>query len=103
MRDGRGAGPVGATGTAGAAGGAAAAPSSLPAGVTEREKEILGLIALGLTNQEICDRLWLSMATVKTHISHLLAKTGSRDRVQLVLLALRTGLVDLGQVLASAG
>jgi len=103
MRDGRGAGPAGATGTAGAAGGAAAAPSSLPAGVTEREKEILGLIALGLTNQEICDRLWLSMATVKTHVSHLLAKTGSRDRVQLVLLALRTGLVDLGQVLASAG
>ncbi|BAW92719.1 two-component response regulator [Actinomyces sp. Chiba101] len=101
MRDGRapGAGSAVAPGTPGGAG-TAAAPSSLPAGVTEREREILGLIALGLTNQEICDRLWLSMATVKTHVSHLLAKTGSRDRVQLVLLALRTGLVDLGNVLA---
>ncbi|WP_366181333.1 response regulator transcription factor [Actinomyces timonensis] len=101
MRDGRapGAGPAAAPGAPGVAG-TAAAPSSLPAEVTEREREILGLIALGLTNQEICDRLWLSMATVKTHVSHLLAKTGSRDRVQLVLLALRTGLVDLGSVLA---
>lgn len=69
------------------------------ADLTQRERQILALIALGLTNQEICDREWLSMATVKTHVSHLLAKTGSRDRVQLVLLALRTGVVDLGQVL----
>ena len=68
--------------------------------MTGREREILALIALGLTNQEICDREWLSMATVKTHVSHLLAKTGCRDRVQLVLLALRGGVVDLGQVLA---
>ena len=102
MRDGRGAGPVGATGTAGAAGGAAAAPSSLPAGVTEREKEILGLIALGLTNQEICDREWLSMPTVKTHVSHPLSKNGCRDRVQLVLLALRGGVVDPADVLGRA-
>jgi len=53
----------------------------------------------GLANQEICGRLWLSMATVKTHVSHLLAKTGARDRVQLVLLALRTGVVGLDELL----
>ena len=58
------------------------------------------LVAAGLTNQEICDRLWLSMPTVKTHVSHLLAKTSSRDRVQLVLLALRSGVVCLDEVLA---
>ncbi|WP_204520022.1 response regulator [Actinomyces procaprae] len=75
-------------------------PPPLPGGLTERETEVLALVARGLTNQEICDRLWLSMATVKTHISHLLAKTGARDRVQLVLLALRTGVVELDELLA---
>lgn len=70
------------------------------AGLTGREREILRLVAIGLTNREICDRLWVSMATVKTHVSHLLAKTGSRDRVQLVLLALRSGVVRLDEVLA---
>ena len=70
------------------------------AGLTGREREILRLVAIGLTNREICDRLWLSMPTVKTHVSHLLAKTGARDRVQLVLVALRTGVVSLDNVLA---
>ena len=78
----------------------AAEASQQVAGLTQREREILALIALGLTNQEICDRLWLSMPTVKTHVSHLLAKTGARDRVQLVLVALRTGVVTLDDVLA---
>lgn len=77
------------------------APAVLPDHVTGREREILALIAMGLTNQELCDRLWLSMATVKTHVSHLLAKTGCRDRVQLVLLALRTGVVDIEQILSA--
>ena len=70
------------------------------ADLTERESQILRLIALGLTNPELCDRLWLSMTTVKTHVSHLLAKTGARDRVQLVLIALRSGLVTMDEVLA---
>ena len=89
-------------GTAGPAARTAPAPGGAGelAGLTEREREILRLVAIGLTNREICDRLWVSMATVKTHVSHLLAKTGSRDRVQLVLLALRSGVVRLDEVLA---
>ena len=70
------------------------------AGLTGKEVEILRLIARGLTNQEICDAQWVSMATVKTHVGHLLAKTGARDRVQLVLLALRAGLMDADMVLS---
>lgn len=58
---------------------------------------MLELVGLGNTNQEICDRLWLSMSTVKTHVSNLLAKTHSRDRVQLVLFALRTGIAPIVQ------
>ena len=80
----------------------AAEASQQVGALTQREREILALIALGLTNQEICDREWLSMPTVKTHVSHLLSKTGCRDRVQLVLLALRGGVVDLDDVLGRA-
>ncbi|MHA6631151.1 response regulator [Pseudonocardia sichuanensis] len=67
-----------------------------PADLTARERDVLTLVAEGLTNSEICDRLWLSMPTVKTHIGNLLAKTHSRDRVQLVLHALRTGVATIG-------
>ena len=80
----------------------AAEASQQVAALTQREREILALIALGLTNQEICDREWLSMPTVKTHVSHLLSKTGCRDRVQLVLLALRGGVVDPDDVLGGS-
>jgi DNA-binding NarL/FixJ family response regulator len=61
-------------------------PRSL-AGLAEREREILGLIAQGLSNTEITQRLYLSMGTVKTHIGRLLAKLGARDRAQLVIAA----------------
>ena len=82
---------------AGPALGHAAAPAEAQAVdlLTRREREVLQLVAQGLSNQEICDRLWLTMPTVKTHIGNLLAKTHSRDRVQLVLLALRTGIAEL--------
>lgn len=60
------------------------------ASLTTREREVLTLITQGLTNQEICDQLWLSMPTIKTHISNLIAKTQCRDRVHLVLFALRS-------------
>lgn len=104
---------IGAGAGAGAASGRHASEDSVEAvraaeaaqqvdALTQREREILALIALGLTNQEICDREWLSMPTVKTHVSHLLSKTGCRDRVQLVLLALRGGVVDLADVLGRA-
>jgi len=60
--------------------------------VTDREREVLALVGEGLTNSEIMQVLVVSEATVKTHIGRLLAKTDSRDRVQLVLLALEAGL-----------
>ena len=62
------------------------------ASVTEREREVLVLIARGLSNPEIAAELFLSEATVKTHVGRLLAKTDSRDRVHLVLLAFEAGL-----------
>ena len=63
-----------------------------PDGLTHREAEILGLIAVGLTNPEIAERLFLSNHTIKTHINRIFAKTGSRDRVAAIDYARRHGL-----------
>jgi DNA-binding NarL/FixJ family response regulator len=62
------------------------------AGLTEREVEVLAEIAAGLSNDELADKFRITGATVKTHINHLLAKTGARDRGQLVGYAFRHGL-----------
>ena len=72
----------------------AADPGHTPVGsLSPREREVLSLVARGLTNPEIAERLVVSLATVKTHVRSILAKLDARDRVQAVLLAHRHGLV----------
>ena len=66
----------------------------LPAGLTTREAEVLALLASGLSNSEIAQRLFVSNATVKTHINRIFAKTGARDRAQAVRYAYQTGLAN---------
>jgi DNA-binding NarL/FixJ family response regulator len=89
-----------------AAGAAAAAPGrdtanrALPASdlarLTEREREVLGLVAQGLSNDEIAVRLYLSPLTTKTHVSHIMTKLCARDRARLVVIAYESGLVVPG-------
>ena len=70
-------------------------PDSL-AVLTDREREIVALVALGLSNQDIADRLYLSPLTVKTHVNRAMSKLDVRDRAQLVVIAYQTGLVRPG-------
>jgi DNA-binding NarL/FixJ family response regulator len=66
------------------------------AGLTDREREVMALVAGGLGNDEIAGRLYLSPATVRTHVSRAMTKLGARDRTQLVVLAYESGLVRPG-------
>jgi DNA-binding NarL/FixJ family response regulator len=73
--------------------------------LTGREREVMALVAFGLTNREIAERLLVSPATAKTHVSRAMVKLHARDRAQLVVLAYQTGLVVAGRAgaLAAAG
>jgi DNA-binding NarL/FixJ family response regulator len=64
--------------------------------LTDREREVLALVGLGLTNTEIGGRLFMSPLTAKTHVSRILSKLAARDRVHLVVIAYETGLVQPG-------
>ena len=69
--------------------------------LTEREREVMTLVAAGLSNDEIAARLVLSPATAKTHVSRIMTKTGVRDRAQLVILAYESGLTVPGWLAGS--
>jgi DNA-binding NarL/FixJ family response regulator len=77
------------------------APSGVDPGrlapLTDREREVMALVAAGLSNGEIAERLFMSPATAKTHVSRAMSKLGARDRAQLVVLAFDTGLVTPGR------
>jgi DNA-binding NarL/FixJ family response regulator len=80
------------------------APAATPvdedavAALTTREREVVGLVGRGLSNGEIAEQLYLSPLTAKTHVSRAMTKLHARDRAQLVVIAFRTGLTQLGDV-----
>ncbi len=63
-------------------------------GITDREREVLRLVGLGMSNAEIATALYITAGTAKTHVARLLAKLDARDRVQLVITAYEAGLVS---------
>jgi NarL family two-component system response regulator LiaR len=78
--------------------GAAPPDTSIAEGLSEREREVLGLLARGMTNADIAKRLYLSEGTVRNYVSAVMAKLDVADRTQAAVLALRYGLADLNEV-----
>ncbi|MGW7361374.1 response regulator [Streptomyces sp. NPDC054802] len=74
---------------------AAAGPRRDLGCITDREREVLALVGSGLSNTEVAEALFISVATAKTYVTRLLSKLGARDRVQLVIIAYETGLVSV--------
>lgn len=72
------------------------APAATLTVLTDREREVMALVAEGLTNAEIAGRLFMSPATARTHVSRILVKLGARDRTQLVVIAYESGMVRPG-------
>lgn len=72
------------------------APSTVLSELTDREREVMALVAEGLTNAEIAERLYMSPATARTHVSRILLKLNARDRTQLVVMAYESGMVRPG-------
>ncbi|MBF6179166.1 response regulator [Nocardia otitidiscaviarum] len=72
------------------------APATTLSELTDREREVMALVAEGLTNAEIAERLYMSPATARTHVSRILVKLAARDRTQLVVIAYESGLVRPG-------
>ena len=64
--------------------------------LTAREREVVGLVASGLSNEDIAHRIYVSQSTVKTHVARAMTKLGARDRAQLVVTAYESGLVRPG-------
>jgi DNA-binding CsgD family transcriptional regulator len=87
---------VGPAATGSAPAGRPAAPSAAIASLTEREREVVALVAAGLSNDEIAARLVVSPLTAKTHVSRAMTKLAARDRAQLVVIAYASGLADPG-------
>jgi DNA-binding NarL/FixJ family response regulator len=76
--------------------GAAGRADQLARVLTDRELEVMAMVARGLSNGEIAEQLTISPATAKTHVAHLLTKLSARDRIQLVIMAYQSGLCDSG-------
>ena len=89
-------GPAGHIAAGSPASSAVSRPPHELARLTEREREVLGLVARGLSNDEIAAKLFLSPLTTKTHVSRIMTKLGVRDRAQLVVIAYESGLVVPG-------
>ena len=92
------AGPAGAAAKPAPAARRAAKPSAAVASLTERKREVVALVAAGLSNDEIAERLVMSPLTAKTHVSRAMTKLAARDRAQLVVIAYSSGLADPGAV-----